>query len=66
VFLTKYYLGDKLEKIEMIVRHVAHIGKRRNAYIALVRNPERKLPIEDLRMGGKLILKFHHHHHHVR
>jgi hypothetical protein len=58
VFLTKYYLGDELEKNEMIVRHVAHMGKRRKAHIALVRNPERKLPLEDLRIGGRLILNF--------
>ena len=72
MLLTRYCLvrstdlGDEVEKNEMEVRHVAYMGKRRIAYIPLVRNPERKLPLEDLRMGGRLILKFHHHHHHVR
>ena len=28
------------------------------AYSALVNNPEREMPLEDLRMGGRLILKF--------
>ena len=48
----------EVEKNEVEVRHIAHIGKRRNAYTALVRNPERKIPLEDLRMDGTLILKF--------
>jgi len=38
VLLTKYYLDDELEKNEMEVRHIAHMGRRRNAYIALVGN----------------------------
>jgi hypothetical protein len=42
VLLTKYNLGDEVEKNEMKVRHIAHVGKRRNAYIALVRNPEKR------------------------
>ena len=32
--------------------------KRRKAYSALVNNPERKMALEDLRMGGRLISKF--------
>ena len=28
------------------------------AYSVLVNNPERKMTLEDLRMGGRLILKF--------
>jgi hypothetical protein len=51
-------LGDEVEKNEMEVRHIAYMGKRRNAYSAVVRNPERKMSLEDLRMGGGLILKF--------
>jgi hypothetical protein len=51
-------LGDEVEKNEMKVRHIAHIGKRRNAYSAVVRSPERKMPLEDLRMAGRLKLKF--------
>ena len=58
MLLTKYYLGVGKEKNEMEVMHIAHMGKRRNAYTALVRNPERKMSLEDLRMGGRLILKF--------
>ena len=55
MLLTKYCLGDEVEKNEMKVRHNAYMGKRRNAYSALVRNPERKMPLEDLRMVGRLI-----------
>jgi hypothetical protein len=46
VLLTKYCvvrstdLGDEVEKNEMEVRHIAHKSKRRNAYSALVNNPE--------------------------
>jgi hypothetical protein len=58
VLLTKYYLGDEVEKNEMEVRHIAHMGKRINVYSALVRNPERKMPLEVLRMGRILIVKF--------
>ena len=57
MLLTEYYLHDEVEKNEMEVRHIAHMGKRRNAYSAVVRNPERKMPLEDLRMGERLILK---------
>jgi len=48
VLLTKYFfvrstdLGNYVEKNEMEVRHIGHTGKRRNAYIALVRNPEKR------------------------
>jgi hypothetical protein len=45
-------LGDEVEKNEMEVRHIAHMPQRRNAYSALVNNPERKMPLGDLRMGG--------------
>jgi hypothetical protein len=34
------------------------MGKRGNAYSALVRNAERKMPLQGLRMGGRLIIKF--------
>jgi hypothetical protein len=46
VLLNKYCvvrstdLGDEVEKNETEVRHIAHMGKRRNAYSASVNNPE--------------------------
>jgi len=64
VLFTKYCvvrstdLGDEVEKNEMEVRHITHMWKRRKAYSVLVNNPERKMPLEDLRMDGRLILKF--------
>jgi hypothetical protein len=50
-------LGVEVED-EMEVRHIARMGKRRNAYSDLIRNPERKMPLEDCSMGGRIILKF--------
>jgi hypothetical protein len=51
-------LGNEVEENEVEVRHVAHMAKRINAYSALVRKPERKVPLEVLRMGRILIVKF--------
>jgi hypothetical protein len=36
---------------------VAHLGEKRNAYRTLVRKPEGKRRIEDLHVGGRIILK---------
>lgn len=47
-----------MEEDEIVVNHIAHMEKRRNAYSALVRNPERNMPLEDLSMGGRIILKY--------
>jgi hypothetical protein len=38
----------------MEVWHIACMGKRRNAYSALVRSLERKMPLEDWSMGGRM------------
>jgi hypothetical protein len=54
VLYTKYSLGDEVEEDEMEVWHIACMGKRRNAYSALVRNPERKMPLEDCSMGWRM------------
>ena len=35
-------LGNEVEKNEMEVRRIAHTVKRKNAYISVVRNPEKR------------------------
>jgi hypothetical protein len=37
--------------------HLAHMGERRGAYRALVGRPEWKRPLENLPIGGRIILK---------
>jgi hypothetical protein len=46
LFGEEHRFRDEVEKNEMEVRHIAHMGKRTNAYITLIRNPERKMPLE--------------------
>jgi hypothetical protein len=39
-------------------RHIAGMGKKRNAYRISVGKPEVKKPLEDLEVGGRIILKW--------
>jgi hypothetical protein len=44
LLLTKHYLGDQIEKLE-IGRHVAHMVDRRGVYRVLVGRHEGKRPL---------------------
>jgi hypothetical protein len=56
VLLTQYFAGGKFESNEMD-RDVAHMGEDTGVHRVLVGKPERKRPLGDQDVDGRIILR---------